>query len=311
MGLQKSAKAGDKTLSDYAGGRLRLPSPLIKIYICLDEKQGFVALESLRISANTKEEERNFSYKPLHGKLDHFHQVPRDYNLVNHRDAKPSLQTLQRCCRYGRLLFQAATAKFTLRTAKGVRMPELHWQFHVEVGPVKVLDIYSNSGRHVGYVEANDDWISTTLEHSDETQLFEFVTLSACTMPVNWTAELYPVDEYLQPGKCSQTLHPKLRMLQRFQRSWRTNVPWVASQIMDLLVRKDNNDNSDNSYCYDDDGEDYEFGEAEDDLLPLPLMVNCMLINSVAGVWRRLGIGKIMLSGFLENNPLVSTVVLE
>jgi len=152
----------------------------------------------------------------------------------------------------------------------------------------------------------NNDWISRALNTGRDAQRFDFVALSACTMPIHWTVELYPVDEYLALEQCDETTLTRLRMLQRYQNNWRNKVPWAASQILDLFVPEKNG-----NVLVDDEYYDVYDVERESQALPLPYMVNVMLVDWVDGVARRLGIGKVLLSGWLENNPEVKTVILE
>jgi hypothetical protein len=153
----------------------------------------------------------------------------------------------------------------------------------------------------------NDYWISRTLETSDRTYEFEFVALSACTMPKNWAAELFPVEEYLVPGRCDSTILPHLLRLQRYQRSWRTRVPWSASQIMELFVDAASGITNDGQ---DEGNEMYDIDE-HSLALPCPPMVNVMLIEWDSRVVRRLGIGKILLSGWLQSEPQVKMIIFE
>jgi hypothetical protein len=292
------------TLKSSDDTRLRLPIPLINLYICIKANEGFVPLSALRIADG--QEKRAKTWGRTREELTY--SLPRVYDSLDQRGISLELEIpfLER--KPGRLIFRTQSATFGLQVFTGPRVQELHWQFSVEKCSTKVLSIHLLDIRPVGYIEMSDIWVRENLSNDVEGCKFEFVSLSACGMPRIWVPELFPMEEYLVPT-INDTLRSKLLQLQRYQKSWRTNVPWVTAQIKELLYSEDRS-NDDNDW---DLNSDENFQNDKDDSLgiPCPPMVNVMLIDCNGGVACRFGIGKILLSKWQQAMPQVKTIALD
>lgn len=151
--------------------------------------------------------------------------------------------------------------------------------------------------------------ISNLMPGAQNNRKFEFVLLSAAAMPTHWVPELFPVDEYLLPG-IDDALRSKLLKLRQNQKMWRTGVPWSTTEILALYMsdKAPESEESEFDQFEDDNSETEDLGRIT---IPCPPMVNVMLIGWNGDIAHRLGIGKILLSGWKQAEPKVKTIVVE